>query len=143
MNALLEFLYGLHRFLSQLGLHEVHIKMSPSHLSLGNSMRALRREREMLANQMQKKLSEEERMKLFTQWGIQLTSKNRRLHLVNRLWTNTEDMNHISESAGIVARLLEFVKPEQAFKEMFGLNFTPRRMSKRSHSWKLSIKPFS
>lgn len=116
--------------------------MAPSHLSLGNSVRALRREREMLCKQMQKKLSEDERMSLFLKWGVQLNAKNRRLQLAYRLWTDTEDMNHISESANIVARLTRFVQPEEAFKEMFGLNFTPRRMSRRSHSWKLNIKPF-
>ncbi|KAL6345187.1 hypothetical protein AAG906_015670 [Vitis piasezkii] len=111
-------------------------------LTPASSVRALRREREMLCKQMQKKLSEDERMSLFLKWGVQLNAKNRRLQLAYRLWTDTEDMNHISESANIVARLTRFVQPEEAFKEMFGLNFTPRRMSRRSHSWKLNIKPF-
>ena len=134
----LEFSFGLHRF----PLQTIKTALLTCHLSLGNSLRALRREREMLTKQMQKRLSEDERTRLFLQWGIQLTAKNRRLQLACRLWTDTEDMNHISESASLVARLTRFVQPKEAFKEMFGLNFTPRRMCKSSHSWKLSLKQF-
>ncbi|KAJ7944193.1 Kinesin-like protein [Quillaja saponaria] len=90
------------------------------------SMRNPRRERQMLSKQMQKRLSRADRHKLYQKWGIKIGSKHRRLQLAHRLWTDTNDMDNIRESATIVANLVGSVKPEQAFKEMFGLNFAPR-----------------
>ncbi|KAJ4967486.1 hypothetical protein NE237_019335 [Protea cynaroides] len=106
-------------------------------LTPASSMKALRREREMLGKQMQKRFSEKEREQLYVKWGIQLDSKRRRLQLVYRLWTVTKDMNHIMESATIVAKLIGFVEPGQALKEMFGLSFTPQRS--KSYRWKQSM----
>lgn len=90
----------------------------------------------MLAYQMQKKFSKEERESLFVKWGIDLQTKDRRLQLANRLWTDTKDMNHIADSASVVSKLVNFVKPEFAFKEMFGLSFAPKRSSWRFKLWK-------
>lgn len=108
-------------------------------LTQASSIRALRREREMLSKLMHKRFSEGERNRLFQKWGIKLDSKRRRLQLAQRLWSNTTDMSHINESAAIVAKLIKFVEQGQALKEMFGLSFTPHRTRRRSYGWKHSM----
>ncbi|KAF5443852.1 hypothetical protein F2P56_036377 [Juglans regia] len=105
-------------------------------LTLASSMKALRREREMLSKLLQKRFSEEERKRLFQRWGIALDSKRRRLQLVNQLWGNTNDTNHIIESAAIVAKLIRFVERGRALKEMFGLSFASPHARRRSFNWK-------
>ncbi|KAL5713567.1 hypothetical protein ACHQM5_015631 [Ranunculus cassubicifolius] len=107
-------------------------------LNPASSMKALRREREMLSKQMQKKFSEEEREQLYEKWGIGLNTKQRRLQLSRRLWTDTTDMDHITESANLVAKLLGLKEPRMALKEMFILSFTPQKTSRRSYSWRSS-----
>lgn len=94
---------------------------------LMNSAKALRQERRMLSEQMMKKFSEQQREKLFVEWGIGLNTKLRRLQLAQRLWSKTEDINHIADSAILVAKLVGFIESGQApNKEMFGINFTPK-----------------
>lgn len=105
----------------------------------GNSVKTLRRERETLSRQMQKRLSEQERESLYLKWGIKLNSKYRRLQLASQLWTDTRDMDHISDSAFIVAKLVGFIEHGQVSKEMFGLNFAPRPPRRRSYSLKRSV----
>ncbi|KAI8003431.1 Kinesin-like protein KIN-7F [Camellia lanceoleosa] len=90
------------------------------------SVRALNRERQMLSKQMLKKFSTKEREVLYQKWGIGLNTKQRRLQLSRRLWTDTNDMNHIKESAALVAKLVGFAESGQTPKEMFGLTFSPR-----------------
>lgn len=104
-------------------------------------MKALRREREILSKQMQKSFTEVERENLYQKWGIGLDTKQRKLQLAYRLWIDTRDTEHIRESATIVAKLIGFVEPGHAMKEMFGLSFTPRktRPSRRSLVWKTSL----
>jgi centromeric protein E len=53
-------------------------------------------------------------------------------------------MDHITESAALVAKLVGFIEQEQALKEMFGLlNFTPTYPSRRKSSiWKRSVLSF-
>ncbi|PQM39521.1 hypothetical protein Pyn_35014 [Prunus yedoensis var. nudiflora] len=108
-------------------------------LTLASSIRAIGRERQMLSKLMQKRFSEEERMRLFQKWGVALNSKRRRLQLANRLWSNTNDMNHVTESAAIVAKLVMFVEQGHALKGMFGLSFTPPKARRRSFGWKNSM----
>ncbi|XP_059647595.1 kinesin-like protein KIN-7F [Cornus florida] len=108
-------------------------------VTLASSMKALRREREMLSRLMYKRFSGVERNGLYQKWGIHLDSKRRRLQLVHYLWSDTKDMNHIRESAAIVSKLIRFSEHGQAMKEMFGLSFTPPRMSRRSLVWKHSM----
>jgi len=103
-------------------------------------MRYLRKERQMLSKQMHKRLSKDDRQNLYLKWGLRLSSKNRSLQLAHRLWTDTKDMDHIRDSASIVAKLVGLVEPEQAFKEMFGLNFTPQPTSRKSFSWTASVR---
>ncbi|KAK4784566.1 hypothetical protein SAY86_018934 [Trapa natans] len=100
-------------------------------LSAPSSMRDLRRERQMLSKQLQRKLPTVDREKLFLRWGIGLESRNRSLQLAHRMWTRTDDLDHISDSASMVAMLVDFVLPEQAPKEMFSLNFSPQIYGRR------------
>ncbi|KAG1362229.1 Kinesin-like protein KIN-7F [Cocos nucifera] len=100
------------------------------------STKKLRRERQMLCRRMQKRLSAEEREHLYTKWGIALDSKQRRLQLARCLWTETGDLEHVRESASLVARLVGLLEPGQALKEMFGLSFIPQQFNRRSYTWK-------
>ncbi|CAK9148245.1 unnamed protein product [Ilex paraguariensis] len=104
-----------------------------------SSMRVLNREREKLSRQILKKFSAKQREAIYEKWGIRLDSKQRRQQLAHRLWTDPKDMDHVKESAALVAKLSGFVEPEQAPKEMFGLSLSPRPVNLRSHSWKHSM----
>ncbi|KAK6120943.1 hypothetical protein DH2020_045312 [Rehmannia glutinosa] len=106
-------------------------------LTMASSKKALRREREMLSRLMYKRYTEDERNRLYNEWGISLNSKQRRLQLVHLLWGDTENMDLISKSAAIVAKLIGF--SEQGQKEMLGLSFMPPRMIRRSFGWKNSM----
>lgn len=103
------------------------------------SERRLRRERESLCRQMQKRFSAEERESLYTKWGIALDSKQRKRQLVRRLWTETGDLQHIRESASIVAKLMGLLEPEKALKEMFGLSFELEQCNRRSFKWRHGV----
>ncbi|KAL2591839.1 hypothetical protein AAZV13_12G033600 [Glycine max] len=107
-------------------------------ITLASSVKALRRERGMLVKLMQRRLSEKERRRLYEEWGIALDSKRRRVQLGNRLWSEN-DMNHVMQSATIVAKLVRFWERGKALKEMFGLSFTPQLTGRRSsYPWKNS-----
>ncbi|KAG8364380.1 hypothetical protein BUALT_Bualt19G0122900 [Buddleja alternifolia] len=108
-------------------------------LTLGSSKKALRREREMLSRLMRKRYTGDERNRLYNEWGININSKRRRSQLVQLLWSDTENVEHITKSAAIVAKLIGFSEHGQAHKEMFGLSFTPPRTSRRSFGWKNSM----
>ncbi|XP_025800427.1 kinesin-like protein KIN-7J [Panicum hallii] len=103
--------------------------------TVASSLRNVRHERDMLYRQMLKKLHLLERESLYTKWGIDLNSKQRRLQLSRRVWTQT-DMEHVRESAGLVAKLVDHLEKGQVIKEMFGLSFTLNpRSDRRSFSW--------
>ncbi|XP_042042244.1 kinesin-like protein KIN-7E isoform X1 [Salvia splendens] len=96
-------------------------------LSLSSSAKALRRERRMLSDQMMKRMTEKERENLFTEWGIALDTKMRRLQLANLAWSKPRDINHVNKSANLVAKLVGFLDPGQTpSKEVFGMNLTPK-----------------
>ncbi|KAA3474437.1 kinesin-like protein NACK1 isoform X1 [Gossypium australe] len=61
-----------------------------------SSLKALRRERQMLSQQMNKRFSKTERKNLFLKWGIGLNTKHRRLQLAHCLWIDSKDMDHIT-----------------------------------------------
>ncbi|XP_019165489.1 PREDICTED: kinesin-like protein KIN-7E isoform X2 [Ipomoea nil] len=107
-------------------------------LTLASSLKALRRERGMLSRLIYKRFTENERNHVYQKWGIALNSKQRRQKLVRHLWSST-DMNNVTESAAIVAKLIGFSEEEEAPKEMFGLSFTTPRMSRRSFGWRNSV----
>ncbi|KAL6227055.1 hypothetical protein ACLB2K_001014 [Fragaria x ananassa] len=111
-------------------------------LTPASSLRALCSEKHMLSKQMSKRLSKDERDNLYLKWGIGLNSKNRRLQLANRLWSDTSNLDHIADSANVVAKLVGSVEPEQAYKEMFGLRFTPLDSftRRKSYRWTESLK---
>ncbi|XP_047325518.1 kinesin-like protein KIN-7E [Impatiens glandulifera] len=107
-------------------------------LTLSSSEKDLLREKEMLCRFMYKRLTRVERNKLYQKWGISLDSKRRRVQLMNRLWSDENDMNQIKESAAIVAKLIKFSEKEGALKkQIFGLiSFTPPRTNRRrSFGW--------
>ncbi|KAM7518199.1 hypothetical protein LguiB_017161 [Lonicera macranthoides] len=103
-----------------------------------NSLRVLNRERDMLAKQLLKTFTTRERDSLYEKWGIKLDSKQRRVQLSRKLWTDSKDMNHVKDSAALVAKLVGIVDQGDAPKEMFGLSFFTPRPAK-SYSWKPSM----
>ncbi|CAN1256087.1 Kinesin-like protein KIN-7E [Linum perenne] len=107
-------------------------------LAMVSSMKALHRERVMLSKLMQRRMSGEERNRLFKKWGIELNSKRRKLQLANQLWSNTKDGSHVAESAAIVAKLVRFAEQGQALKGMFGLSFSPPSSNTKSLGWTYS-----
>ncbi|AQK53993.1 kinesin-related protein1 [Zea mays] len=110
------------------------------------SAKKLQREREMLARQMQKRLTAEERERLYTKWGISLDSKKRKLQVARRLWTEAEDLEHVRESASLVAKLIGLQEPGQVLREMFGLSFAPQQQPpprrRSSNGWRYGIPSF-
>ncbi|KAK6115257.1 hypothetical protein DH2020_007526 [Rehmannia glutinosa] len=106
-------------------IHGVRVVKDDQYYTQASSAKALNREREMLSKRMLKKYSVKEREALYEKWGIDVKSKQRRLQLCRRLWTDTTNMEHMNESASIVAKLVGFKEPGQAPKEMFGLSILP------------------
>ncbi|CAN4112456.1 unnamed protein product [Withania somnifera] len=104
-------------------------------ITLASSLKTLRRERDMLSRLIYKRLPGAERNEIYQKWGISLNSKRRRHQLVHHLWNDT-DLNHVIESAAIVAKLIGFSDQGPALKEMFGLSIAPPRKSRRSFGWK-------
>ncbi|XP_059314284.1 kinesin-like protein KIN-7E [Lycium ferocissimum] len=107
-------------------------------ITLASSLKALRRERDMLSRLIYKRFPGAERNEIYQKWGIHLNSKRRRHQLVHHLWSDT-DLNRVIESAAIVAKLIGFSDQGPALKEMFGLSITPPRRSRRSFGWKNSM----
>jgi centromeric protein E len=104
------------------------------------SIKALRNEREFLARRMGSKLTDEERECLFIKWQVPLDVKQRKLQLVNMLWTDPTDQAHIEESADLVARLVGFCEGGNISKEMFELNFAVPTSRK---PWLVGWQPIS
>ncbi|XP_072992493.1 kinesin-like protein KIN-7A [Typha latifolia] len=119
---------------------------SPAHVgdeptvSISSSIKALRHEREFLARRVSSRLTEEERERLYIKWQVPLEGKQRRLQLVNKLWTDPNDSIHIEESADIVARLVGFCEGGNITKEMFELNFA---LPESKTPWLLGWQPIS
>ncbi|GAA0157495.1 hypothetical protein LIER_14750 [Lithospermum erythrorhizon] len=103
--------------------------------------RALHHEREKLSRQIQKKFSRDERREMYQKWGIQLKSKKRRFQLCLRLWRYSHDIEHIKESAALVAKLVGLVEPSAAPEQMFGLSM-PQLSKMKSHGWRRSRPSF-
>lgn len=103
------------------------------------SIRALKQEREYLAKRVGSKLSAEEREMLYLKWDVPIEGKQkRRLQLVNKLWTDPLNMQHVRESAEIVAKLVGFCEAgDHVSKEMFQLNFVPPSDKKTWMGWNL------
>lgn len=88
---------------------------------------------------MSSKLSTEERELLYMKWDIPPEGKQRRrLQLVNKLWTDPLNMEHVKESAEVVAKLVGFCESTQPVsREMFELNFVPLSDKKTWMGWNL------
>eukprot|EP00257_Ricinus_communis_P016875 XP_015575178.1 kinesin-like protein KIN-7C [Ricinus communis] len=112
-------------------------------VSLNSSLKSLNREREHLARQLQKKFTKRERVELYVRWGIDLDTKQRSLQLIRRLWTDTKDLKHMRESSVLVAKLIGFVEPRYAPKEMFGLSFLTPLSTQKSSSWRDNMSSLS
>ncbi|CAN8283780.1 unnamed protein product [Cochlearia groenlandica] len=109
-------------------------------VTVASSLKTLERERRMLSKLVGKRFSGEERKRLYEKFGIGLNSKRRRMQLVKQLWSKPEDISHVVDSAGVVAKLVRFVEQGRGMKEMFGLSFTPLvPKTRRSHSWRKSM----
>ncbi|XP_021741993.1 kinesin-like protein KIN-7E isoform X2 [Chenopodium quinoa] len=109
-------------------------------LTPGSSRRSLHKERKMLTKLMKRRFSSQERMDLYVRWGINLDSKRRSSQLAHLLWANTVDMDHILESAKIVAKLVRLNEP-QVPKEVFGLNLSTTQVRRKSFSSKILAVP--
>ncbi|KAF7143149.1 hypothetical protein RHSIM_Rhsim05G0002200 [Rhododendron simsii] len=107
--------------------------------SVASSVRALKQEREYLAKRVSSKLTPEEREMLYVKWDIPPEGKQRRrLQLVNKLWTDPLNMQHVRESAEIVAKLVGFCESgEHVSKEMFQLNFVSPSDKRPWMGWNL------
>ncbi|XP_047966949.1 kinesin-like protein NACK2 isoform X1 [Salvia hispanica] len=107
--------------------------------SVSSSIKALKQEREYLAKRVSSKLSVEEREMLYMKWEIPPEGKQRRRQqLVNKLWTDPLDMQHVKESAEVVAKLVGYCESSQPIsKEMFALNFVPLSDKKTWMGWNL------
>lgn len=103
------------------------------------SIKALKQEREYLAKRVSSKLTVEEREMLYSKWEVPAVGKQRRLQLVNKLWTDPLNMQHVKESAEIVAKLVGFCESgEHLSKEMFvELNFVNPSDKKSWMGWNL------
>jgi len=126
-------------------LHKVTITLFLCHISsfhtifmpqLLNSLLSLTRERKMLSKQVHKKFSRKGREELYLKWGIDLKTKHRSIQLAWLIWTDTRDLNHIRESAALVAKLVGFINTGETSKKTFGFGFLTRSKSKNSPSWK-------
>ncbi|EOA12624.1 hypothetical protein CARUB_v10027496mg [Capsella rubella] len=106
------------------------------------TMKALTREKEWLCKQIPKKFPLSQRIELYQKWGVEVNSKQRSMQVAQKLWTNTQDMEQIKESASLVAKLLGFVEPSRMPKEMFGLSLLPRTENVKSSGWRFT-KSFS
>ncbi|KAL0432381.1 UNVERIFIED_CONTAM: Kinesin-like protein KIN-7F [Sesamum latifolium] len=104
-----------------------------------SSAKALNREREMLSRQMYRKFSAKERDALYEKWGIDLKTKQRRLQLCRLLWTDPKNMDHIKESAALVAKLVGLKELEHSPKEMIGLSLLQEPQNFSCFSWMPSL----
>lgn len=105
-------------------------------------MKTLTREKEWLSKQIPKKFPWNQRIELYRKWGVEVNSKQRSLQVAYKVWTNTQEMEHIKESASLVAKLLGFVEPSRMPKEMFGLSLLPGTENVKSSGWRFT-KSFS
>ncbi|XP_044469900.1 kinesin-like protein KIN-7G isoform X2 [Mangifera indica] len=109
-------------------------------VSRDSSLKALQKERYILSQKMQNKLSKEQRHNLFLKWGIGLKTKHRRWKLANLLWSDPKDLNHVAESASVIEKLINFTKPEHILKEACSLSLTSRPSKKKFKFFRSNAK---
>ncbi|XP_057419244.1 kinesin-like protein KIN-7B isoform X2 [Lotus japonicus] len=103
--------------------------------SVSASIRALKQEREYLSKRVNTKLTAEEREYLYAKWEVPPVGKQRRLQLVNKFWTDPYNLQHVQESAEIVAKLIDFCVSDENSKDMFELNFASPYNKKTWGGW--------
>ncbi|XP_020251958.1 kinesin-like protein KIN-7A [Asparagus officinalis] len=130
----------LQKHLSEVGDASPAYTGEETMVSLSSSIKALKQEREFLSKRVNSRLTEEERERLYRKWDIPLDGKQRRLQLINKLWTDTDNRAHIEESADIVARLVGFCESRNVSKEMFELNFA---LPANKRPWLMGWQPIS
>ncbi|KAF2287076.1 hypothetical protein GH714_038040 [Hevea brasiliensis] len=138
MEVELRRLSWLEQHLSELGNASPALLGDEPAGSVSSSIKALKQEREYLAKRVSSKLTAEEREMLYAKWEIPPVGKQRRLQLVNKLWTDPLNMKHVEESAQIVAKLVGFCETGEHFsREMFELNFVNPCDKKTWMGWNL------
>ncbi|GAV70969.1 Kinesin domain-containing protein/DUF3490 domain-containing protein [Cephalotus follicularis] len=138
MEVELRRLTWLEQHLAELGNASPALLSDDPAGSVSSSIKALKQEREYLAKRVNWKLTAEEREMLYTKWDIPPVGKHRRLQLVNKLWTDPLNMQHVKESAEMVAKLVGFCESgEPVSKEMFELNFVSPADKKTWMGWNL------
>ncbi|KAG9457620.1 hypothetical protein H6P81_002128 [Aristolochia fimbriata] len=127
MEVELNRLTWLEQYLAELGNASPALLGDQPANYVSSSIKALKQERESLAKKVNSHLTPDEREMLYTKWEIPLDGKQRRrLQLVDKLWSDPKDMQHVQESADIVAKLLGFLDAtDHISKEMFALTFVP------------------
>ncbi|KAK4772602.1 hypothetical protein SAY86_014377 [Trapa natans] len=126
-------------FMKEMFADESQTTSNSQNIIISSSLKALNREKQKLSRLMETRLSEEVRVKLFQKWGIRLESKKRRLQLVNCLWTKVNDMEHVMESASIVAKLVRFMEQGQTLKGMLGLSLDNPPRQRWSLGWMTNV----
>ncbi|KAG6699367.1 hypothetical protein I3842_08G064200 [Carya illinoinensis] len=129
-------------FLKDTFSHGASMKDKSGTLTKASSAKALDQERKMLCRKMHK-FTKKQRKRLYRKWGINLKSKRRSLQLAYRIWKDTKDMNHIWNSAALVASLVGLENPSQVCRTIFGLGFLSLRESHKSSIWKHSFPSLS
>ncbi|XP_065851046.1 kinesin-like protein NACK2 [Euphorbia lathyris] len=138
MEVELRRLSWLEQHLSELGNASPALLGDEPAGSVSSSIKALKQEREYLAKRVSSKLTAEEREMLYVKWEIPAVGKQRRVQLVNKLWTDPHNIQHVKESAEIVAKLVGFCEAgEHVSKEMFELNFVYPSDKKTWMGWNL------
>ncbi|KAL9690134.1 hypothetical protein QQ045_010529 [Rhodiola kirilowii] len=138
MEVELRRLTWLEQHLAELGNASPALLGDEPAVSVSSSIKALKQEREYLAKRVSTRLTNEEREMLYVKWEIPPVGKQRRLQLVNKLWTDPYDMEHVRESAEIVAKLVGFCESgEHVSREMFELNFKSPCDKKSWMGWNL------
>ncbi|KAM7256058.1 hypothetical protein ACFE04_011799 [Oxalis oulophora] len=138
MEVELRRLTWLEQHLAELGNASPALLGDDPATTVSSSIKALKEEREYLAKRVNLKLTADEREWLYTKWDVPAVGKQRRLQLVNKLWTDPLNMQHVKESAEIVAKLVGFCESgEHVSKEMFQLNFVNPNDKKSWMGWNL------
>ncbi|KAE9604643.1 putative NPK1-activating kinesin-like protein [Lupinus albus] len=137
MEVELRRLTWLEQYLAELGNASPALLGDEPAGSVSASIKALRQEREYLAKMVNTKLTAEERELLYAKWDVPPVRKHRRLQLATKFWTDPYNMQHVQESAEIVAKLIDFCWSSENSKDMFELNFARPCNKKPWAGWKV------
>ncbi|GBG84191.1 hypothetical protein CBR_g38162 [Chara braunii] len=95
--------------------------------ALQGAVLVMKREREMFARRMKQRFTPEERLDLYEKWGVPIDSKQRKLQLTTKLWSDAHDLKHVMASAEFIEQLMALKENVGSFsREMFQLQLVPR-----------------